>query len=139
MFKNPLQFERGAAQKDICCEIYFILSNSFPITLISAVYDIIIISQELGVSSCRWHQLSDLLLQHRLHLLALQVVSDGGEEVAGVVALQRAAAVRERRHDGLVVAEDLQAAQEQRLALASWHHHLEEEGQWDIYLETLQE
>lgn len=46
--------------------------------------------------------------------------------MSGVVALQRAAAVWESGHDGLIVAEDLQAGQEQRLTLASWHHHLGE-------------
>lgn len=76
-------------------------------------------------SSCRRHKLSDLLLEHCLHVLVAQVVCDGGEEVACVVALRVAAALWESRHDGLVVAEDLQAAQEQRLRLASWHHHLE--------------
>lgn len=44
--------------------------------------------------------------------------------MARVVALQRAAAEREGGHDGLVVAEDLQAGQKQGLALASGHHHL---------------
>lgn len=63
-------------------------------------------------------------MQHSLHLLALQVVCDGGEEVPGVVALQRAAAVWKGGHDGFVVTEDLQTAQEQRLTLTSWHHHL---------------
>lgn len=76
-------------------------------------------------SSCRRHKLSDLLLEHCLHVLVAQVVCDGGEEVACVVALRVAAALWESRHDGLVVAQDLQAAQEQRLRLASWHHHLE--------------
>lgn len=44
--------------------------------------------------------------------------------MSGVVALQRAAAVWESSHDGLVVAEDLQAGEEQRLTLAAWHHNL---------------
>lgn len=44
--------------------------------------------------------------------------------MSGVVALQRAAAVWESSHDRLIVAEDLQAGQEQRLTLASRHHHL---------------
>lgn len=67
------------------------------------------------MSSCRRHKLSDFLLQNSLHLLVVQILSDGGEEVAGVVSLCRAAAVWESSHDGLVVTEDLQAAQEQRL------------------------
>lgn len=46
--------------------------------------------------------------------------------MSDVVALQRAAAVWEGGHDGLIVAEDLQAGQEQRLTLAAWHHHLGE-------------
>ncbi len=80
----------------------------------------------LSVLSCRRHKLCDLLLQHRLHLLVLQVVCDGGEEVSRVVALQQAAAVGESSHDGFIVAEDLQTAEEQRFTLASWHHHLRE-------------
>lgn len=75
-------------------------------------------------SSRQWHQLSDLMLQHSLHLLVLEVVGDGGEEVAGVVALQQSAGVGEGSHDGLVVTEDLKAAEEQRLTLTSRHHHL---------------
>jgi len=78
-------------------------------------------------SSGRRAELSDLLAQHGLHGGALQVVRDGGEEVARVVALQRAAAAGEGGHDGLVVAQDLQAAEEQRLTLAARHHHLGEE------------
>lgn len=86
------------------------------------------------LSRRRRHKLSDLLLQYSLHLPVLQVVCDGGEEVAGVVALQRAAAVWESRHDGLVVAEDLQTGQEQLFTLASWHHHL---GEGNVTAETL--
>lgn len=44
--------------------------------------------------------------------------------MSGVVALQQSAGVGESSHDGLVVAQDLQAAEEQRLALTSRHHHL---------------
>ena len=75
-----------------------------------------------------WNKLSDLLLQYSFHLLVLKVVCDGGEEVPGVVTLQRAAAVWKGSHDGFVVAEDLQTAQEQRFTLTSWHHHLVEEN-----------
>lgn len=45
--------------------------------------------------------------------------------MAGVADLQRGAAVRESNHNGLVVTKDLQTAEEQRLTLASRHHHLE--------------
>lgn len=44
--------------------------------------------------------------------------------MAGVVALQWGAAVWEGGHNGLVLTEDLQTREEQRLTLASWHHHL---------------
>lgn len=44
--------------------------------------------------------------------------------MAGVVTLQQSAGVGESSHDGLVVAQDLQAGEEQRLALTSRHHHL---------------
>lgn len=72
----------------------------------------------------RWHELSNLLLQHRLHLPVLEVVGDGGEEVAGVVALQHSGNVGEGGHDGLVVTEYLKTAEEKCFALTAGHHHL---------------
>lgn len=65
-----------------------------------------------------------LLLENGLHLLVGQVIRDGVEKVLAVFIFQRAAALRESAHDGLVMTEDLQAGQEERFTLATRHHHL---------------
>ena len=63
-------------------------------------------------------------MQHSLHLGAVQVVCDGGEEVASVPGLQVGAAAGVCGQYCLVVGQDLQCTQEQGLTLTAWHHHL---------------
>ena len=58
-------------------------------------------------SSDRRQELGYFLVQYRLHLLTLQVVCDGGEEVSGVGALQVRAALRVGGHDALIQAQGL--------------------------------